>query len=165
MSTLPKPIDHLYKEFHSKYSYDEKTGIFKRKADKSIAGCVNVHGYVQINLNSKLYLGHRIAWLMSYGSVPSGIDHIDSNRSNNRISNLRPADKRQNAYNRPHQRNSLSGLKGVHFSKRDKKWIAAISIDGKQTSLGYFNSSIEAARSYDAAAKQNHGEYAYVNGV
>ena len=90
------------------------------------------------------------------------IDHINGSGLDNRRANLRLATVAQNAANsRP--RKSLSGFKGVSFAKDKKLWRSSIVVDGKRKHLGYFRNPLDAAKSYDAAAKKYFGEFAYLN--
>lgn len=91
------------------------------------------------------------------------VDHLDGNGLNNVRSNLRLATQAQNQYNRPKQANNASGFKGVHLRASDNVWVAHITHDGIRKHLGRFSSSEEAARAYDAAAKEFHGEFARLN--
>jgi hypothetical protein len=91
-------------------------------------------------------------------------DHINHNGLDNRIANLRAATHRQNAYNRIHfTKNPSSKYKGVSFKKQTKKWTAQIRYDGRSKFIGTFDSETEAAKAYDEAAKQYHGEFAVLN--
>jgi hypothetical protein len=91
------------------------------------------------------------------------VDHKDGNGLNNRRSNLRLATKAQNSANQPVRKNNTSGMKGVSFSKRDGKWTAYITVNRKLMHLGTFKSKTEAAKSYNAAALQYFGEFAFLN--
>tara|TARA_R110000824_G_scaffold384421_1_gene578404 strand:- start:720 stop:1397 length:678 start_codon:yes stop_codon:yes gene_type:complete len=91
------------------------------------------------------------------------IDHRDQNGLNNKKDNLRPCSNLQNQYNRKPDKRNTSGYKGVSWVKRDKKWQAQIVKDGKNTNLGLYETKEEAARVYDAEAKIQHGEFAYLN--
>lgn len=101
--------------------------------------------------------------------APKGIlvDHRDGNGLNNRRSNLRLATKAENARNKPAHRNNRSGLKGVHWSQVNRRWIALITHDGQKHHLGTFGTKEEASAAYEAAAIRLHGEFAYgaENGV
>ena len=98
-------------------------------------------------------------------NCPKGlqIDHINQNGLDNRKENLRICTNQQNQYNRKPSSKNISGLKGVSWIKRDKKWCAKLTIDGVVTHLGSFKTKEEAARAYDANAYHYHGEFAYRN--
>ena len=117
-------------------------------------------GYVRIGINGNLYLAHRLIFLMHHGYLPQEIDHIDGNRSNNAIKNLRPATNSQNQYNVRKQKNNTSGYKGVSWCKQTGKWKAQIGINDKLKSLGYFDCPKKAHEAYCQAAKQHHKEFA-----
>jgi hypothetical protein len=109
--------------------YDRETGLFywivSRGGMKSgdVAGRINPIGYVQIQINCKNYAAHRLAWFFENGVWPDGcIDHVDNNRANNKISNLRLASVAQNNCNVPMRRNNTSGIKGVGFHKATLPW-------------------------------------------
>lgn len=90
-------------------------------------------------------------------------DHIDRNQFNNQKKNLRIVTYKQNAWNSNMLVNNTSGYKGVCWNKRDKVWQAAIKTDGKIKYLGSFKDPIKAAKAYDKAAKEYHGEYGFLN--
>lgn len=93
------------------------------------------------------------------------VDHIDHNPLNNSRSNLRIATRSQNQQNRRLNINSTSGYKGVSWHKTKKKWTAVINIEGKNTTLGAYKTSIEAAKAYNVAALKYFGEFAYINPI
>jgi hypothetical protein len=142
--------------------YNEFTGILSRKypgpgIKVGPAGTLK-DGYIYIVVDGKQYLAHRLIWLYVYGSFPENqIDHIDRNRSNNRLNNLREATKRQNQWNIGPRSRNKSGYKGV--SKRGNKWRARININGYDKWLGIFPTEKEAYTAYCSAAKQLHGEF------
>ena len=86
------------------------------------------------------------------------IDHRDGNGLNNQRSNLREATKSQNQYNKGVQRNNTSGYKGVSWNKQHNAWIAYHHVNGRQVYLGYYDVEENAAKAYDAAAVELHGE-------
>ena len=109
-----------------------------------------------------ILLMHRLILLPHKGQM---IDHINRNPLDNRRSNLRLCDKRTNSYNRGPTVKNLSGLKGVYWDAKYKKWRAQIKINGKQTYLGGFTSDTEAARAYNEAALKHFGEFAWLNAI
>lgn len=157
--------------------YNAETGVFtwlnppnKRIKIGSIAGCfVKTTGYWQIGINGTRYLAHRLAWYFIHGSFPEGnIDHINQNKLDNRIVNLRISTVSQNACNAPKHRDNRSGYKGVDFDKRKNKYRARIRINNKQIQIGYFATAEEAAKAYDDVVIHYHGEFAngnYIKGT
>jgi hypothetical protein len=91
------------------------------------------------------------------------IDHIDNNKLNNHVSNLRYATPRENGMNKTKSKNTSSSFKGVYFFKRDKKWYARIKINGKTIHLGSFKTEKLAAIAYNNAAILNFKEFAKLN--
>lgn len=150
--------------------YNPESGEFRWKAHRknallvgSIAGSTHRTGYRQIKVDYVLYKAHRLAWMYVYGEMPElSIDHIDMDKANNAISNLRMATKSQNGYNRPIQRHNTTGYKGVSKIKGKDRWIAQIRNNGAPVKLGWFSSPEDAHNAYCAAAKKFHGEFARV---
>jgi hypothetical protein len=93
------------------------------------------------------------------------VDHINGDKSDNRKANLRIATNSQNLMNRGRNRNNTSGYKGVRYEKRRDKWAAEIKKDYKSKFLGYFDCKHEAARAYNRAALELHGEFAKLNEI
>lgn len=129
----------------------------------SIAGCVNPKGYVVIRIDRHLYRAHRLAWFYMTGEWPDrGIDHEDTNRSNNRWLNLRVATDMQNSANSRRHKDNSSGFKGVHLHKQTMKWAARIMVAGKSIHLGLFPTPEAAHAAYAAKAIELSGEFARV---
>lgn len=150
-------------------SYDPETGLLtrlragpaNRRLEGKPAGYVNPKGYLQFRIGKASYLAHRVAWALHHGEWPTQvIDHVNGDRADNRIANLRLATKSENAANSP-QRRARSGFKGVYFNKG--KWRAVIVCNGRHESLGRFEDPETAGRAYDAAAVQRFGEFASLN--
>jgi hypothetical protein len=91
------------------------------------------------------------------------VDHINHNGLDNRRANLRPATNAENVRNSRKRRNTKNKYKGSSWNKNKKKWQAKITVNKEQKGLGYFESEIEAAKAYDAAARKYHGEFAGPN--
>jgi hypothetical protein len=88
------------------------------------------------------------------------IDHANRDRSDNRWVNLREASPSQNRMNRGKQRNSASGIKGVHWASHARRWRADVTFKGRRHRLGYFDTREAAAAAYEAAAHRLAGEFA-----
>lgn len=124
------------------------------------AGCVNPRNfYRQVYIDNKKYLEHRIIFLMYHGYLPPMVDHINQVVSDNRIENLRAADKHTNQYNSP-AKSWGCGLKGVRFDKSRNKWMTSIRTKEKRKFLGRFDTAEEAHEAYKKAALELHGEFA-----
>lgn len=91
------------------------------------------------------------------------VDHINGDGLDNRKHNLRGCSASQNLMNRGKQSNNTSGFKGVSWHKVHNKWVAQIKVNGKGRTLGYYGDAVTAAKHYDEAATQLHGEFAFLN--
>jgi hypothetical protein len=120
------------------------------------------HGYLRVGIFKTNYPAHRVVWAMCHGKWPTNsIDHINGKMDDNRIENLREATAAQN--NRNRAAHGRSRFRGVSWRTRQKCWVAAIKTDGKVTFLGLFQDEEKAARAYDIAAMQQHGDFARLN--
>lgn len=146
--------------------YSPETGIFTRAVDRrrwkagQQVGSISNDGYVNIGLNHQIYRAHRLAWLYMTGTEPvNGIDHINRDRSDNRWVNLRASDQSTNTLNRGAQKNSKSGLKGVHKIKKTGRYRAVVTAFGRRVNVGVFATPEEAKKAHDAVSKALHGEF------
>lgn len=152
-------------------SYDPETGVFTRKVSfrkkypvGSVIGTYDKDGYLRGNIQGVKFQLHRLAWFYYYGELPGEcIDHIDTNKQNNKIENLRLANKSQNGANRGVQKNNKSGFKGVFWVERSKRWVARIRKNKKVIYIGAFKNKLEAAEAYDGAIVALFGAYAKTN--
>jgi len=172
-------MQELTQEYlQSVINYDKETGIFtwkerdicefysiqtyamwSKKCLNKPAGHLNIRGYLRITLNGKSRTLHRLAWLYTYGYMPINyIDHINGVKTDNRICNLREATNSENCQNikKCQSNNKSTGLLGVCFRKRENKFQSYICINGKNRSLGYFNTAIEAHNVYLKAKRKLH---------
>lgn len=142
--------------------YNPDTGFFtwiKRTGNRaagSLAGTPRANEYIQIRVDKKIYLAHRLAWLYVHGVFPPDqLDHINRIRTDNRISNLRLATQAENKQNFSKSRRNKSGIIGVSWCKQSRKWHARICINGRKTDLGRYD-SIEKAAAARAEAKARY---------
>ena len=152
--------------YHDYFVYKDGFLVWKncplKKYTNQIAGSLRFDGYVGIYLNKKYHFAHRIIWEMHNEKIPEGmiVDHINNDRSDNRIENLRLATLSQNGFNRPRQQNNKSGYKRVSWHKQKQKWVAQIKINGKNKFLGFFVNAEDAYEAYCLKAKELYGEFA-----
>lgn len=133
--------------------------IWNTRYAGQIAGSVQ-HGYIKINFERRFFYAHRLAWFLVHGKdTASQIDHIDGDRLNNRISNLRVASNAENQANARRQSNNTTGIKGV-VRIRNGRYRAEITHDYRNINLGHFDTLEEAATVRRDAAERLHGEFA-----
>lgn len=142
--------------------YNPETGVFTHKTNRSpkaypgaTAGRINTNGHRQIGIDGERYMAHRLAWFWVHGVWPTDqIDHINGNRDDNRIDNLRPATHKQNMENQTLHCNNGSGFRGVSWHKANKKWAAYVNHNGKRKYLGIYASVDDAIRVVRLARNQ-----------
>lgn len=148
--------------------YSPETGLMtwksgaNRKCSNQPAGTPRSDGYLSIGLDYRRYLAHRLAWLFVYGEMPDKglyLDHIDGNKANNKISNLRLATHSQNQMNSKPR--SVSGTKNVVWSESNKKWTVRFKANGKTLYYGIYKNLEDAKRVADSKRLELHGEFAY----
>lgn len=123
------------------------------------AGGVKNNGYREVSFYGHRYLEHRIVYALHTGEMPEFIDHINGNKSDNRIENLRPATHAENMRNRKAYKNNKLGLKGVS-QESPNSFNATIYVDGKPINLGNYSTPEKAYASYCNAVKLYHGDFA-----
>lgn len=156
---------YFREKLEAKLVYNSETGDFFDLKGKKKTLHFDSKGYASLTIpGSKKLLAHRVAWALSYGECPKKhIDHIDGNKANNRLSNLRLCTHNQNQHNQGLRKTNKSGFKGVSWMTSAQKWHAQICSNSKVTHLGFYSSPEEAAKAYDKAAMEIHGEFAWTN--
>jgi hypothetical protein len=161
----------MYEKFKEIYSYNPTTGLFTRirdggRADRrvgQIVGSLDTSvGYIRIGISGKVCLAHRLAWYYTYGYYPTKfIDHINRDKTDNRICNLREVNYSDNAKNMPLRSDNKHGTPGITFTKN--KYWARIQSNGQTINLGRFKTLEEAVEVRKAAELKhnfhaNHGK-------
>jgi hypothetical protein len=159
------------KEEIEKFFYcDPVTGKITRIINSSIAKAgeckitINNCGYHMVSALGGPVGLHRIVWILANGPIPSGmeIDHINGDKSDNRISNLRICTPIQNGQNKGKYKNNKSGFKGVYLSSSPRikrPWRARIVVNKKAINLGSYFTKFEAHQAYEKAAREHFGEF------
>ncbi len=152
--------------------YCPETGVWTWLVDRGgmrkgdVAGCIMASRgkkYIYIGVLGYRPRAHRLAFLYMNGAIPENdVDHEDGNGLNNRWSNLRAVTPAGNAKNQRLHSSNVSGKSGVSWHKRDRKWQAIITVDGRKKQLGYFSKKEEAIAARESAEiefgyHKNHG--------
>ena len=151
------------------FDYDKETGNLIWKVSNTnkqkigdIAGSLNPKvGYIRVGISGKKYYAHRLIFLYHKGYLPKTIDHINCDKVDNRIENLRAVTASQNQHNRKLNSNNTSGYKGVYYHKPLNKWCAKIRLEYKRMHLGYYKTPEEAAEVVRKAREELHGDFAH----
>jgi len=155
MPIQPKS-DICQERLHQLFVYDEQTGIFTRRISRrcakagSVAGCRSTDGYWQISISGSVYRAHRLAWLYAHGTWPTNqIDHIDGNRLNNRITNLRDVPQSTNMLNihAPGSANT-TGFRGVFFDRNSGTFSYSVRVKGRDGVGSGFKDAMTAHQGY-----------------
>lgn len=151
----------IIKRNAERFAYDATTGKLSwrdnygpRARKGNPAGSVDSSGYLQVKLNGKCILVHRIIWYILHKEFPEQIDHKDRNRLNNREDNLRAANNTINQQNASKRKDNTSGQTGVTF--RRGKWIVRIQANKVRVEVGRFSSYETAVAAYLAAKENQH---------
>jgi hypothetical protein len=118
-----------------------------------VAGCIHHSGYRIIKINDVIYPSHRLVWVYHYGSIDENlqIDHINGNKDDNSIENLRLVTSQENCFNR-----SKLKSKGYSWNKNSNKWQASIWLEGAAKYLGSFANEQDARNAYLLACNEHH---------
>jgi hypothetical protein len=119
-------------------------------------------GYHHGAILGQTYMAHRVIWKWAHGFDPDCVDHINGDKGDNRLANLRSIPRAMNARNMPQQSNNTSGQTGVHFCNFTGRWRAEIVVSGRNIRLGRFANFSDAVTARRAAERkfgfhENHG--------
>lgn len=147
-------------EDFEKYYY-ESNGILYRTMDFDPVPCWYDNGYRRFkHYNGKAYKASRVIYYLHTKEWPEVVDHIDGNRLNDNIMNLRAATRSLNNKNVKKRKNNTSGHKGVSFKKKIGKYQVLVQVDGKNIYFGVYSDLEEAAEVARKAREKLHGEFA-----
>jgi hypothetical protein len=146
-ATPKRSAEHICKNWNSRHAGNEIDNI-------------STVGYIRVVIDKELYQAQRIAYYMFYGYLPDvKVDHINKNRLDNRISNLRLATDGQNVSNSDLRIDNKTGLRGVDKLKRNGKYRASIRVNSKTMYLGEYLCPAAASFAYQIAADKYHGDF------
>lgn len=154
-----------HKEAHETFFYDPHTGILTwRKTKKGraakvgrVAGSLHRNGYIILRIRKQVYPATHMIWFLWHGRWPTcQIDHINRNPTDNRLVNLREANRSEQMQNRGIDKRNKSGATGVSWDKDLSKWRAKICLNRKQIHLGVFTEKEAAAEAYRKAKAELH---------
>ena len=148
----------------STFSTERAAKIWSAQYPGKVAGCAHKSsGYWHIKIKKTQYQAHRLVWLIVHGRWPVGeIDHINGNKTDNRIANLRDVSHAENGKNLMLSKRNNSGAVGVSFYSPRNKWVAKITVDSREIHLGYFEKKSDAIAARSSACRdygfhENHG--------
>ncbi len=156
-------------EGYPSYKVSDRGFVMNKKTMKMIRSCCDSAGYPCLNLYHEKIRKHcRVHNLVANTFLENPnkyncVDHIDRDRTNNNVINLRWCTPSQNASNKSKSGDRTSMFKGVHLHNQGQKWCAQISVNGKPKHLGLFESEVQAAVAYNNAAIQYYSEFACLN--
>jgi hypothetical protein len=154
-----KLLEELF-EYQEDGTLVRKVTTNRRALAGTVSGTPSKAGYLRTTVLGRSFYNHRIIWFMHHGSWPLSIDHINGDKRDNRIENLREATGSQNQHNKGLNRNNKTGVKGVTWRVDRNRYRARIKVFGKDRFLGDFLSLDEARRVVEDARRALHGEYA-----
>lgn len=157
------------------FTYDPDTGFLRyrekrgRMSRGDVAGTIDQEGYRIVTIKGRGYPAHRLIWLMVHGELPRMLDHVNRDRDDNRISNLRLCNEIQNAANAKAPCTNTSGYRGVYYEPERGLWRARIRYveNGvrKRLAIGRYTTAEEAAIHYNLHLKSMHADFALLNKV
>lgn len=148
----------LIEELRNTFDYHPDGYLIRKKNGKPCGKHANhPTGYAYVSVGGRMLRAHRIIFAIVYRRMPVGeIDHLNGNRSDNRIENLRDVSRPENQHNRKRNKTNSSGFPGIHWHARDQKWMAQICVNNRKIHLGYFDDLNEAVEARKSAKIKHH---------
>ena len=153
-------LHEIFKYKDGDLIYKKKTHKFSKSKIGAKAGTIYSSGYLNVKLHQNPYPIHKLVFMMFHGFFPKVIDHIDGNKLNNKIENLRECCHITNGYNRKLGINNTSGYKNVVWNKKLKKWRVTLMHNKKFQDFGYFEDLELAALVAEEARNKYHKNFA-----
>lgn len=152
-------VRHLFDYQDGQLIWKNPCARSKAKAGQR-AGTLTPKGYRQVGVDWRLHMEHRLVFLWHHGYSPTQIDHINQDRSDNRIENLRAATPAQNSANTALRANNTSGMRGVRWDSLRKKWKVDVHANGRSVFSARFD-DVELAELVSIEARNKyHGGFA-----
>jgi hypothetical protein len=146
--------------YYSDGNLYRKKSTQKNVLAQSKIGTINTLGYLVVSIKNKTYLVHRLIFWLKNNYLPKYIDHIDGNKLNNSIENLREASNQQNCFNQKLRKTSLSGIKNVRWEERLKKWSVRFTVNYKPKHIGVYSKLEDAIQAASKARQELHKQFA-----
>jgi hypothetical protein len=152
-------------------AFDYQDGNLIRKIGRvneigQVAGCLHKgKGYIHVKIKAKCFKAHRLIFLYHHGYLPECVDHIDGDKTNNKIENLRAATKEENCRNQKIRSTNKSGYKGVKWVEHCKKWQVEVCKNYKQLRFGMYEDLELAGLVAIEATELIHGRFSAYKGV
>ncbi|HDU2799455.1 TPA: HNH endonuclease [Klebsiella pneumoniae] len=159
LAAMDDSYDITASQLREAVHYNPDTGRFTRRSNGTPMEHLCGSGYYCLNLFKRSRLAHRMAYYYMTGRLPEKVDHIDGNRLNNEWKNLREATHAENMWNTGMITTNASGVKGVHWHKKYKKWVAEIRANKKKYYVGSFSNIEDARLAIEARRKELHGGF------
>jgi len=149
------PVEKL----HELFEYRDGELFWKRESSKAL-GSLSGRGYLSVTWKGISCRVHRVIFAMHHGFYPKQVDHIDGNKLNNKIENLRASNNSQNSFNKGLSSRNTSGYKNVHWDKVNRKWRVSFRVNGKVVVEKRFFKIEEAVDFARETREKLHGEFA-----
>lgn len=159
LAGMEKQYDISAEELRKAVHYNPDTGVFTRRSNGVEIVHIDGVGYRCFNLANKVRLAHRMAFYYMTGRIPDYVDHIDGNKLNNEWKNLREATNAENQWNKGMITTNTSGVRGVHWNKKLRRWIAEIRVNKVKHYIGSYRDLQDAKEAVEKKREEFHGNF------
>lgn len=148
-------------ELLTSFTYDPLTGLLVRKSTGNAMKTDTTSGHLGVRYRDNMYMIHRLIWKMTYGYDPCELDHINQDKKDNRISNLREVSRSENQRNVSVRKDNTSGVKGISFEPKKKLWRIYVNVGKQRFYKGRFKDKNKAIAALKLHREKLHGEHAF----